>query len=112
MGKASRGGIGDCPGNRIPTLVGSLLRHSRRRIPSGGAPLPPRTSGVGDVGEGLAELAAVQVGVGAVPVQHFVVGAAFGDAASMYYQDPVGVPDRREAVRDHHARPSREHPPE
>ena len=113
MGIVSRGGIGNCPGNQIPTLVGPVLqKHARRRIPPGVAPRPCRTSGVGGVGEWLADLAAVEVGVGAVPDQQLVVGPAFGDAAGLYYQDPVGVADGGEAVRYHDARASREHPPE
>src|SRR5215212_5243296 len=96
MGKASRAGVGDCP----KVLSWMLGRGGRWLLCVGG------------VGEGLAELAAVEVGVGAVPGQQLVVGPAFGDAAGLHYQDPVGVADGGEAVRYHDARASREQPSE
>ena len=59
----------------------------------------PRGSGCGP-----AELAAVEVGVEAIPTEKRCVGATFHDASVPYGQDQVGALDRGEAVGDHDAR--------
>ena len=54
---------------------------------------------------GAGELGVVEVVVGPARGEQLGVVALLDDAAVLHHEDEVGVPDRREPVGDHEARP-------
>src|SRR5690606_5939289 len=78
-------------GDHKPTSV--AVRATIAGLVPGIAPLRPDR-------RVLSELCAVELGEAAVQVEQLVPGALLDHAAVPHDQDPVGVPDGREAVRD------------